>query len=134
MGTIFWLLLFAIAITAGWLIRRNLRQWSARQRAGEARFADFIAGTTAAKTKAAEPEPAPPLAAGAVPRAPLPQAADGIAQQKMLFEAAHKAGEAGEAVIAIQLYGRLLARYPATTFADQAHADAAALKKRLVKT
>jgi len=132
MGTVFWLLLFAIAITAGWLIRRNLRQWAARQRAEEARFADFMAGTAAAKSKAAEP--APPLAAGAAPAASSPQATDGLAQQKMLFEAAHKAGEAGEAVIAVQLYGRLLARYPATAFADQARAEAAALKKRLVKT
>jgi len=129
----FWLLLFAIAMAAGWLIRRSLRQWNARQRAEEARFADFMAGTAAAKPKAAEPEPAQPLTAGAVPAASLPQAADGLAQQKMLFEAAHKAGEAGEAVLAIQLYGRLLTRYPATAFAHQARAGAAALKKKLVK-
>jgi TolA-binding protein len=127
MGTMIWLLLFAIAVAAGWLIRRSLRQWNARQRAEEARFADFMAGTTAAKPKAAEPGSAP------LPAASLPQTTDGLAQQKMLFEAAHKAGEAGEPALAIQLYGRLLARYPATAFADQARAGAAALKKKLVK-
>ena len=132
MRTMFWLLLFAVAVAAGWLVRRSLRQWNARQRAEEARFADFMAGTTAAKPKAAAPEPAPPLMAAA-PAAPLPQAADGLAQQRMLFEAAHKAGEAGEPALAIQLYGRLLARYPGTAFADQARAGAAAQKKKLIK-
>ena len=128
----FWLLLFAFAVAAGWLIRRSLRQWEARKRAEEERFASFMAGTAAAaKPTAAAAEPA---LLPAAPAAPLPQAAGGFAQQKMLFEAAHKAGEAGEPALAIQLYGRLLARYPATAFADQARAGAAALKKRLVKT
>jgi hypothetical protein len=126
-----WLLLLAFAVAAGWLVWRSLRQWEARKRAEEQRFANFMAGTTAAaKPKAAAPEPAPLPAS---PAAPLPQAADGLAPQKMLFEAAHKAGEAGEPALAIQLYGRLLARYPATAFADQARAGVAALKKRLLK-
>ena len=59
--------------------------------------------------------------------------ADGLAQQKLLFEAAHKAGEAGEPALAIQLYARLLARYPASAFAPQARAAVEALKKKLVK-
>jgi TolA-binding protein len=138
MGTLFWLLLFAFVVAAGWLVRRTLRQWEARKRAEEERFANFMAETSAAaKPKAAAPSPAPspaPSATAAVPATPLPQASDGLAQQKMLFEAAHKAGEAGEPALAIQLYGRLLARYPATAFADQARAGAAALKKKLVKS
>ena len=120
------MLLFAFAVAAGWLIWRSLRQWEARKRAEEQRFANFMAGTTAAAK--------PRAAAPAAPTAPLPQAANGLAQQRMLFEAAHKAGAAGEPALAIQLYGRLLARYPATAFADQARAAVEALKKKLVKT
>ena len=41
-----------------------------------------------------------------------PQDSAALAQQKLLFEAAAKAGEAGEPVLSIQLYARLLARYP----------------------
>jgi hypothetical protein len=125
MRTIVWLLLFALAVAAGWLIWRSLRQWEARKRAEEQRFANFMAGTTAA----AKPRAAAPAAL----TAPLPQAANGLAQQRMLFEAAHKAGAAGEPALAIELYGRLLARYPATAFADQARAAVEALKKKLVK-
>jgi hypothetical protein len=133
MGTLFWLVLLALAAVAGWLLWRSLRQWEARKRAEEERFASFMAETAAAaKPNAAALEPAASKAAAAS-AAPSPQAIDGLAQQKMLFEAAHKAGEAGEPALAIQLYGRLLARYPATAFAEQARAGAAALKKKLVK-
>jgi len=55
-----------------------------------------------------------------------------VAQQKLLYEAATKAGEAGEAVISIQLYARLLARYPDTTLGAQARAAVEAQKKKLV--
>lgn len=127
-----WLVLLAFAAAAGWLFRQRLRQWEDRKRAEEERFAAFMAETSAAKAKAAGPMPLPAPPAPAA--TPAPHAADGLAQQKMLFEAAHKAGEAGEPALAIQLYGRLLARYPATAFADQARAGAAALKKKLVKT
>jgi len=55
-----------------------------------------------------------------------------VAQQKLLYEAATKAGEAGEAVISIQLYARLLARYPDSTLGTQARAAVEAQKKKLV--
>lgn len=126
MKAMFWVLLFAVALTAGWWIRQSLRQWEVRKRAEEERFASFMAKTAAA----AKPKSAS-AAATAAPAAPLPQTVDGLAQQKMLFEAAHKAGEAGEPALAIQLYGRLLARYPATAFAEQARAGAAAMKNKL---
>jgi hypothetical protein len=73
-------------------------------------------------------------APAAVPGAAIPAAHSDIALQKLLFEAAHKAGEANEPALAIQLYARLLARYPATSFAEPARAAAAALKKKLVKS
>ena len=56
----------------------------------------------------------------------------GVAQQKLLYDAAAKAGEAGEAVISIQLYARLLARYPDSTLGVQARAAVEAQKKKLV--
>lgn len=65
-----------------------------------------------------------------------PQAAEDLArmtQQKLLYEAASKAGEAGEAVLSIQLYARLLARYPESTLGTQARAAVEAQKKKLVK-
>ena len=44
-----------------------------------------------------------------------------------------KAGEAGEPVLSIQLYARLLARYPESAFAAQARAAVEAQKQKLAK-
>jgi hypothetical protein len=55
-----------------------------------------------------------------------------VAQQKLLYDAASKAGEAGEAVLSIQLYARLLARYPDSQLGMQARAAVEAQKKKLV--
>jgi hypothetical protein len=126
MTTIVWLLLFAIAAAFGWLIRRNIRKWNARQRAEEERFASFIAER--ARAPAAPPPtpaPAPP------PAAPFAATGNDLVQQRLLFESAHKAGEAGEPALSIQLYSRLLARYPATTFANPAREAVEAQKKKL---
>jgi hypothetical protein len=92
------------------------RAWAERQRASEQRFAGLID----------EVRPAAPVA----PPAPADPT---LAQQKLLLEAASKAGEAGEAVLSIQLYARLLARYPQTAFGTQARAAVEAQKKKLVK-
>jgi hypothetical protein len=123
-----------------WLFRRRTEE---RERAEQARAAAFLSGLAGA-TKSAEPAPphvpmppaSPPHAPApvAVPHAPVPHAHNDLALQKLLFEAAHKAGEANEPALAIQLYARLLARYPATSFAEPARAAAAALKKKLVKS
>ena len=56
------------------------------------------------------------------------------AQQKLLFEAAAKAGEAGEPVLSIQLYARLLARYPDSALGAQARAAVEAQKKKLASS
>jgi hypothetical protein len=131
MKSMFWLLLFASAAVVVWILWRSRRTWEARKRAEEERLANFIVGTTAAVVPApAAPLPAPSPAA--LPE-PVPAASNDLAQQKLLFEAAHKAGEAREHALAIQLYGRLLARYPATAFADQARAAVESMKKKLVK-
>ena len=135
MTIMFWLLLLAIAIGLAVLVRHNLRKWNERKLAEEERFKAFMKGTTATAQSidpAIAPVPVMPAALpAAVPAAPPPPATSGLAQQKMLFEAAHKAGEAGEPALAIQLYGRLMARYPATAFAAQVRAAVETLKKKL---
>lgn len=118
-----WLLLLVFAAAAVWLLRYGLRKWQEHVRASEARLANFVAGNTTAE----KPAPAAPAPG------PLPAASGELARQKLLFEAAHKSGEAGEPALAIQLYGRLLARYPATAFAAEARAAAEAQKKKLLK-
>ena len=56
-----------------------------------------------------------------------------LAKQRLLFDAAAKAGEAGEPVLSIQLYARLLARYPESALASQARAAVELQKKNLTK-
>jgi hypothetical protein len=90
------------------------KRWAERQRVADARFAEFIAQ--------ARPATAAPVTAAAPAVAP---------QERLLLEAAGKAGEAGEPALAIQLYARLLSRFPQTAFAAQARAAVAELKKKL---
>jgi hypothetical protein len=130
MKSAFWLLLCAFAAAVVWIAWYIVRKSQERRRAEEERIAKFIAGTAAA---APVPAASPPASLAAVPAEPAPAATNGLAQQKLLFEAAHKAGEAGEPALAIQLYGRLLARYPASAFAGEVHAAVEALKKKRVK-
>jgi hypothetical protein len=113
---------FVIGTVAGiaYFIARWRRQWEDRQRASEARFASFIAEVKPAVAS---------LPAADAPAAPLP-----AREERLLLEAAGKAGEAGEPVLSIQLYARLLSRYPATQFAAQARAAVAEQKKRLAKS
>ena len=106
------LLLAAVAGLAFWLWTAY-RRFQERARGAEERLATAM--TEALSAKAAKP--AEDLA--------------GMAQQKLLYEAASKAGEAGEAVLSIQLYARLLARYPDSTLGTQARAAVEAQKKKL---
>lgn len=85
------------------------RRWTERQRASEERFANFMAQAIS-----------PDLAV--------------LAKQQLLLEAAHKAGEAGEPVLSIQLYARLLSRYPGSSYAGQARAAVETQKKKLAKS
>lgn len=106
-----WLLVLALVIGIGaWIghLRTRIRE---RRHAEEARVADFLAQAIA------RPKAAP--------------ADESLPQQKLLFEAATKAGEAGEPALAIQLFARLVARYPQGTLVAQARAAAEAQKARL---
>jgi len=145
MLTLVWFLVVAVLTAFGWLIWHNLGKLKARRLAEEARFAQFMADSARAPTApatAAAPTVALPAAATALapgitaPAATAATAAtanNSLAQQKLLFDAAHKAGEAGEAALSIQLYARLLVRYPTTSFAGPARAAVEQQKRRLSK-
>ena len=126
MKGMFLLGLLVSALAAAGVVWYSVRRFKERQLAEEARLASFLAATTG-KAKFVESQPLAPVAA------PLPAAGEDISLQRLLFESAHKAGEAGEPALSIQLYARLLARYPASTFAGQARAAVEAQKKKLVK-
>jgi len=125
MQTMAWIILVAIIVVlalGGWLARKR---WVERSRAAEAREAKFVAQLA----------PMPPGAAQAAPAmaAALRKDPGSLPQQKLLFEAAAKAAEAGEPVLSIQLYARLLARYPDSGFAGQVRAAVEVQKKKLAK-
>ncbi|HEY6966460.1 MAG TPA: hypothetical protein VI229_03240 [Burkholderiales bacterium] len=130
MRGIFWLAVIGFMLAAGGIVWYSLRKWKERQAAEEERLAAFMAAS-AGRPRMVEASPAPAAIPAVMPAAA--GAGNGIAQQKLLFEAAHKAGEAGEPALAIQLYARLLARFPASAFASQARAAVEAEKKKLAK-
>jgi hypothetical protein len=114
-----WLIVAAALAAIGYMIRAWRRRWEERERASEERLAALVAQ--------ARPSAAP-LAQAAQP---APDAT--LALQKLLFEAAAKAGEAGEPALAIQLYARLIARFPQSAFVEQARGAVQVQKERLAK-
>jgi len=119
MKQVVWLIVLGAVAGIVYGLWRMKARWDERNRAAEERFASFVAGALPAK------------AAPAVP-APRVDHADAV-QQRLLLDAASKAGEAGEPALSIQLYARLLVRYPQTSFATQARAAVEAQKKKLAK-
>jgi len=122
MKALFWI--FLLLATAGfayglWSWRRRHAEF---KRVSDERLASFMAQAVAVAT--------PNL-----PPAVLSPAVDPMAvtHQKLLLDAAAKAGEAGEPVLSIQLYARLLARYPDSAFAAQARAAVEQQKRNLAK-
>jgi len=105
-----------------WRLRAK---WEERSRASEERSATFIAQALPGGAAIAPATPAvPPMIAEA-------KANHEVAMQRLLLDAAAKAGEAGEPALSIQLYAKLLTRYPQCTFAQQARAALEAQKKKL---
>jgi hypothetical protein len=115
MTVVVWLVLLGALGGAGYMVWKGYGRWQERERASEERFASFVAQARPAETRL----PAAPAEASSMP------------VQKLLFEAAAKAGEAGEPVLSIQLYARLLARYPDSALGAQARAAVEAQKKRI---
>jgi len=120
-----WLVASGIAAGLGYWIWLASKRYNERKRAAEERFASFMAQTM---------RPAAPRL-DAAPAAPKPGAAPtaDLGPQRLLFDAASKAGEAGEPALSIQLYARLIARYPNGAFVAQARASVEAQKSRLVR-
>jgi hypothetical protein len=121
-----WLILAASIALIGYALWRWRQRWGEHQRAAEERLAVFIAQARPGAAPAA-----PPMEAAPPPAQPAAEAT--LAQPKLLFDAASKAAEAGEPAIAIQLYARLIARYPQSAFVDLARAAVQAQKERLAK-
>jgi len=118
MKVVTWLLVLAAIGVLGYAVWTWRRRWQERQRVSEERFATFLAQ--------ARPAAPAPEALAPAPDASLPQ-------QRLLLEAAAKAGEAGEPALSIQLYARLLSRFPQTGFAAQARSAIEAQKLKLAK-
>lgn len=112
MKQIVWLAILAAAGVLAYSLWTLRRRHLGRQRAAQERLTRFIAQTMPAPKP--QPEPESPM-------------------QKLLLDAAAKAGEAGEAALSIQLYARLLARYPDSSLAGQARTAMEAQKKKLAK-
>ncbi|MEW5863545.1 MAG: hypothetical protein AB1773_08140 [Pseudomonadota bacterium] len=128
MRQVAWILALAIGAGLAYWVWHGMRRYREKKEAEAARTAEFLA--RAAALAAAKPAGNPaPAAANAAPGAGVAQT---LAQEQLLFDAATKAGEAGEPALAIQLYARLIARYPASALAGQARARIEA-QKRLVK-
>jgi len=127
MKTLFWLAVL-VSAAAFFIVAYVLRKQAARERASEARAAELLAQLAGAKLAAA-----PTLAAPEThPDAPEPAPVRGkLEKQKLLFDAARRAGEADEPELAIQLYARLLARFPDSAFADEVRAATEAQRKKL---
>ena len=114
-----WLIVAAAIALIAYAISRWRRRWHEHRRASEQRFTAFIAQ--------ARPAEAP------APQAARPTPDPTRAPQKLLFEAAAKAAEAGEPALAIQLYARLIARFPESALIEQARGAVQTQKERLAK-
>lgn len=131
MSGLVWIVPLALAAvlvgTGAWLLRRS----AAMKRKEAARIEAFLAQSAGIR-RGTEAGPLPVAAGAAVPAVPA-ATGDGLSTQKLLFEAGHKAGEAGEPALAIQLYARLLARFPHCAFAAQARGAIESQKRKLSK-
>ncbi|HZS69478.1 MAG TPA: hypothetical protein VFA72_20385 [Burkholderiales bacterium] len=112
MKALAWLIFFASIGAVGYALLQWRKRWDERQRVADARLAEFIAQTRPAA--AAPLAVAPPMMA---------------AVERLLLDAAGKAREAGERGLAIQLYARLIARFPQSALAEEARAAVRELKK-----
>jgi hypothetical protein len=110
MQGLIWILVLALAGGVAWAVWRARRRLEDQQRAEAARTAAFLAQALQ------RPRDGPAAAAP---------------QERLLFDAAAKAGEAGEAALAFQLYARLVARFPQSALVAQARAAAESEKKKI---
>jgi hypothetical protein len=128
MKVLTWLVAFGAIGVVGYLLWTWRQRWLDHKRASEERLAAFMEQARPAM------EEATPALAPAIPAAPPPSKKDeSLPQQKLLFEAAAKAGEAGEPALSIELYTRLIARFPDSTFVALARSAVEQQKQKLAK-
>jgi len=120
-----WFIVIGAIFGIVWYLARLRRQFAERQEAAEARMMSLMAQ--------ARPAAAPLLAPALAPAAAAAPPAVEAPQERLLFDAAHKAGEAGEPALAIQLYAKLLSRFPKTIFTARARSAVEEQKKKLAK-
>lgn len=135
MKHVIWVVVIAFAGGFAYWIWTALQRLEARRKAAEERFTSFVAQATKPAATAAAPAAlaAVPAVPPAIPAAPAAAPATDLAAQRLLFEAAGKAAEAGEPALSIQLYARLIARYPSGALVAQARAAAEKEKSKLVR-
>jgi hypothetical protein len=122
-----WFIIIGAVIGIAWYLHRLWRQFAERQEAAESRMMNLVAEArpaTAPVLPPIAPASAPPAGAAMPAQAP---------QERLLLDAAAKAGEAGEPALSIQLYAKLLSRYPQTAYASQARTAVEAQKKKLAR-
>jgi hypothetical protein len=122
-----WFIVAATLALLGYAIWRWRERWHEHRRASEERLAVFVAQARPATAPAPQAAPPAPDPAGR----PAPDAL--LPVQKLLFEAAVKAAEAGEPALSIQLYARLIARFPQSALVEQARGAVQAQKQQLAK-
>ncbi len=128
---VIWLGLLGVLAGFGYAFWLVARKHAERKQAAEERLAAFMAQMRPA---ASQLDAALAPAATPAPNAtPAPAQPPHLGMQKLLFEAAFKAGEAGEPALSIQLYARLIARYPEGAFVAQARAAVEKEKARLAR-
>ena len=134
MKLVIWFIGLAAVAGVVYGLWRAKARWEERTRASEERFASFMAQALPGGAAATRATPAAPGIAPAPVVPPMiaeAKATQDVAIQRLLLEAAAKAGEAGEPALSIQLYAKLLARYPSCSFAQQARAAVETQKKKL---
>jgi hypothetical protein len=134
MKQVIWFIALAAVAGIVYGLWRVKARWEERNRASEERFASFMTQALPGGVPAVSRTPATPGMASAPAVPPMiaeAKASHDVAIQRLLLEAASKAGEAGEPALSIQLYAKLLARYPNCTFAQQARAAVEVQKKKL---
>jgi hypothetical protein len=123
MRAVSWFIIVGAVIGIVWYLARLWRQFSERREAAEARMMNIVAE--------ARPAMAPVLPPMGATAASVPDAAPQAPEERLLFDAAAKAGQAGEPALSIQLYAKLLSRYPHSILVSQARAAVEEQKKKV---